>query len=104
MAFNSGKTYNNMLAVAQGVASDQWLTLRGPFEQVMEQQRERMREIAGEWIREGTSDKILDAQLQELQHVFMLVFEKIPEVDDDLAKKATAAALNCLWEALMAAL
>lgn len=104
MAFNSGKTYKDMLCVAQEVAQEHWTVLQAPFEQVMEQQRERMREISGDWIRTGISDKALDTELEELQNVFTLVFEKIPQLDQTVAKKATTAALNCFWEALMAGL
>lgn len=104
MAFNSGKTYKDMLCVAQEVAEDHWQILQGPFEQVMEQQRDRMREISGDWIRTGISDKVLDEELDELQQVFVLVFEKMPQLDQPLAQKATKAALNCFWEALMAGL
>ncbi|OQY23396.1 MAG: hypothetical protein B6I37_05365 [Desulfobacteraceae bacterium 4572_35.2] len=104
MAFNSGKTYKDMLCVAQDVAQEHWSVLQAPFEQVMEQQRERMREISGDWIRTGISDKALDADLAELQQVFIIVFEKIPQLDQKLSQKATKAALNCFWEALMAGL
>ena len=104
MAFNSGKTYTDMLEAARDVAQDEWAILRGPFEQVMDQQRERMREISGDWIRSGTTDKILDTHLAELQQIFLLVFEKIPGLDMEISKKATKAALDCFWEALMAAL
>ncbi len=104
MSFNSGKTYSDMLEVAQIAAQDQWQVLQSPFEQALEQQRERMREIAGEWIRSGTSDKVLDAQLEELFQVLMLILEKIPELDKETCTKATRAAINCFWESLMAAL
>ena len=104
MAFNSGKTYKDMLSAAQEVAQEHWDMLQSPFEQVMEQQRDHLREISGDWIRTGISDKVLDAQLEELQRIFMLVFEKIPQADRDICQKATKAALNCFWEALMAAL
>ncbi len=104
MAFNSGQTYKDMLVAAQLAAGNHWGILQAPFEQVMEQQRERIREISGDWIRSGTSDKVLDAQLEELQHIFRLVFEKNADIDIEIAKKASKAAINCLWEALMAAL
>lgn len=93
-----------MLNVAQEVAQEHWIVLQGPFEQVMEQQRDHLREISGDWIRAGISDKVLDTQLEELQHIFMLVFDKIQQADRDVCQKATKAALNCFWEALMAAL
>lgn len=104
MSFNSGKTYKDMLCAAQAVAQEHWPVLQAPFEQVLEQQRERMRELSGDWIRTGISDKALDAELEELQQVFNLVFEKIPQLDQEVAHKATRAALNCFWEALMAGL
>jgi hypothetical protein len=104
VAFNSGKTYSDMLAVAQEVAQDQWQVLQTPFEQALEQQRERMREISGEWIRSGTSDKVLDAQLEEVYQVIMLILEKIPELDKETCAKVTKAAIDCFWESLMAAL
>lgn len=104
MAFNSGKTYNDMLEAAQKAAQEQWPLLQGPFEQAMDLQRERMREIAGDWIRSGTSDKILDAQLEELGQVILLVLEKIPELDREISKRATKAAIDCFWEGLMVAL
>lgn len=104
MAFNSGKTYSDMLAAAQDVAQDQWQVLQSPFEQALEQQRERMREIAGDWIRSGTSDKVLDVQLEELNQVLTLILEKIPELDKETCAKAVKAAIDCFWESLMAAL
>ncbi|MEA3465644.1 MAG: hypothetical protein U9R29_06520 [Thermodesulfobacteriota bacterium] len=104
MAFNSGKTYKDMLGAAQEAAQEHWVVLQGPFEQVMEQQRDHLREIAGDWIRTGISDKVLDTQLEDLQRIYMLVFEKIPQADLNICQKATKAALNCFWEALMAAL
>jgi len=104
VAFNSGKTYNDMLEAAKGAAQGHWDLLQAPFEQAVELQRERMREIAGEWIRSGTSDKVLDAQLEELFQVVMLILEKKSELDNETCKKATKAAINCFWEALMAAL
>lgn len=104
MAFNSGKTYSDMLAVAQDAAQDQWQALQSPFEQALEQQREHMREIAGEWIRSGTSDKVLDTQLAELYQIIMLILEKVPELDKEACAKSTKAAIDCFWESLMSAL
>ncbi len=104
MAFNRGKTYKEMLSAAQDVSAAHWEVLRAPFEQVMEQQQERMKEISTDWIRTGISDKALDAQLQELQQIFILVLEKIPDADQEICRRATKAAITRFWEALMAAL
>lgn len=104
MAFNSGQTFKDMLSAAQAAAQQHWPVLQASFEQAMEQQRERMREISAEWIRSGVSDKTLDGQLEELQQFFMLVLAKVPDADPPTAQKAVQAALNCYWEALMAAL
>ena len=93
-----------MLVAAQEGAQEHWAVIQSPFEQVMEQQRERMRDISSDWIRSGISDKALDAQLQELQQVFMLVFEKIPDADMDSCQRATKAAITVFWESLMEAL
>lgn len=104
MAFNSGQTFKEMVEAAEVVVGDNWSILQLPVEEQMEQQRERMREIAADWLRAGVSDKVLDAQLEELHQQFMSALVPHAGVDSELCDKAVAAALNCFWKSLMAGL
>ncbi|MCD6527571.1 MAG: hypothetical protein J7K75_11335 [Desulfuromonas sp.] len=104
MAFNSGQTFKEMIEAAHAVVDDNWLELQGPLEQEMEQQRERMREIAVDWFRAGVSDKVLDDQLEELHQQFMTALVPQSGVDSEVCHKAVEAALNCFWKSLMAGL
>lgn len=103
MSFNSGQSFKEMVEAARQVAQEHWVVLEEPFEQVMEQQRERLREVAADWFRAGMSDKELDAQLQELQQQFVTLLADCA-VAEDVRQKAVQAALNCFWEGLMAGL
>lgn len=103
MSFNSGQSFKEMIEAARGVGQEQWPVLEQPFEQVMEQQRERLREVAADWFRAGMSDKELDGQLEELQQQFVAQLSDCA-VDEVLRQKVVQAALNCFWEGLMAGL
>lgn len=109
MSFNSGKTFKEMLEAAHQIAEEQWSALEAPMQEVLDTERDALRELASEWMRSGLSDKELDARLEQIQQRFTAAVAKEVKVrdlraDDDLLKRAVEAALNSYWKSLMEAL
>jgi len=104
LSFNSGKTFKEMLDAAGEIADDQWGVLKQPMEEVLDAERDALRELASEWMRSGLSDKELDAKLQHLHQRFTAALEKEVEVERDLLERVVQAAINSYWKSLMAAL
>jgi len=104
VAFNSGQTFKEMVEAAQNSAEDAWSALGPPFEQVMEEQRDTLRELATEWFHEEMSDKALDERLAGLRQQFVETLVVRCAAGRQVCDKAVQAALNCFWESLMAGL
>ncbi|MBN2646096.1 MAG: hypothetical protein JXR59_11570 [Desulfuromonadaceae bacterium] len=105
MAFNSGQTFKDMLEAAAMAADDDWNLIETAMTQLMESERETLREVAVEWIRSGISDKALDGQLENLQKRYCdYLCAQDSDLDDGLCRKTVQAALSRFWEALMEAL
>ena len=104
MSFNTGKTFKEMLDAAEEIAAEQWSTLQQPMQEVLESERDALRELASEWMRSDLSDKQLDSRLQHLHKRFSEALEKKAEVEHELIERVVEAALNNYWKSLMAAL
>jgi len=104
LSFNSGKTFKEMLDAAGEIAGDQWSVLEHPMEEILDAERDSLRELASEWMRSGLSDKELDTKLQHLHQRFVAALAKEVEVEQDLLERVVQAAINSYWKALMAAL
>ncbi len=104
MSFNSGKTFKEMFDAAGEIAEDKWSVLEQPMEEVLDTERDSLRELASEWMRSDLSDKELDAKLQHLHQRFTATLTKKVEVEKELLGRVVDAAINCYWKALMEAL
>lgn len=104
LSFNTGKTFKEMLDAAAEIAADQWGTLQDPMEEVLESERDALRELASEWMRSDLSDKQLDSRLQHLHKRFSEALEKKVGGEHELIERVVDAALNSYWKSLMAAL
>ena len=104
MAFNSGQAFKEMTEAARVSAEDRWSALEQPFSQVMETQRDALRELATEWFHQEMSDKVLDERLGVLREQFVETLVVDSSAGRSVCDKAVQAALNCFWEALMAGL
>jgi hypothetical protein len=104
LSFNSGKTFKEMLDAAAEIADEKWALMEKPMEDVLDAERDSLRELASEWMRSGLSDKELDARLQKLHQRFTAELAKEIEVEEDLLARAVQAAINSYWKSLMEAL
>ncbi|EAT17197.1 hypothetical protein [Desulfuromonas acetoxidans] len=104
MAFNSGQAFKEMTEAAQASADERWGALEQPFANVMEAQRDALRELATEWFHQEMSDKVLDERLKVLREHFVEALVVDSSAGRAVCDKAVQAALNCFWESLMAGL
>nr|WP_320114182.1 hypothetical protein [uncultured Desulfuromonas sp.] len=104
MAFNSGQAFKEMIEAAQASAEERWSLLEQPFADVMEAQRDVLRELATEWFHQEMSDKVLDERLNGLREQFVETLVVNSSAGRAVCDKAVQAALNCFWESLMAGL
>jgi len=93
-----------MFDAAGEIAEDSWSVLEQPMEEVLDTERDSLRELASEWMRSDLSDKELDAKLQHLHQRFTAALTKKVEVEKELLERVVDAAINCYWKALMEAL
>ncbi|MDD3800599.1 MAG: hypothetical protein AB7T15_02965 [Desulfuromonas sp.] len=101
MAFNTGQTFKDMQAAARLAAAPHWDELAAAFDGWLDQQRDNLREIAADWIRDGLSDKVLDDRLEALQQQLVGQLQQGGAADGPLCDRVAQAALTCFWDALM---